>query len=164
MTKEIYLNSLEDIIQDDLFITDNIELLNNEISTNCWSISIDQETVVLLTIQDLELFLNRVKENRLIQLKQSKLNIGLIFYLWFDEQSSQLKFNFINSNHKALPFKAKIELVSTSADIIQDFLNSKHHDGIPWDELKDVNDESIDDYNDKFIVKVYKELIKKLHA
>jgi hypothetical protein len=94
-------------------------------------------------------------------LSKSKFEIGLIFYTWFDAQASQLKFNFINSNHVKLPFRTLINLVQSENEIIQDFLNSKYHNGIPFKELEKVESDE-ENNNNKYVVKAYKEILSKI--
>jgi hypothetical protein len=171
MTKAEYIESFEEIVNDELFLTSDVELLDKEILNNCWSISLSQEIANQLTEEELLILLKRIKANRLEQLNKSDLKIDLIFYTWFDEQASQLRFNLINSNHKKLPFGAGVSFVKFENEIIQDFLNSNYHDGFPLDEFEVIYDGSeddvskIDDFSEvndlEYLVKVYKEVLKK---
>jgi len=165
MTKEEYIISLEEIVRGELFLTNDVELQDKEISNNCWSISASQEIVDQLFLEDLEILFSRVKTNRLKQLNQSELDVGLIFYMWYDEQASQIRFNLINSNHKNLPFGVTVKLVKTQKEIIQDYLKSKYHDGIPLSELEEIKVDSEEDVieNDKNknALNVYRELLIK---
>ncbi|AJR14488.1 hypothetical protein LEP1GSC034_1170 [Leptospira interrogans str. 2003000735] len=36
----------------------------------------------------------------------------MIFYVWFDEQAAQLRFNCISAEHKIPPFNVEIKLVA----------------------------------------------------
>ena len=94
------------------------------------------------------------------------MDINLIYYLWFDEQAGQLRFNFINSNHDKLPFGCKLVFVDSEKEIIDDFLNSNYLDGIPWSEFKVVdktkqeNVAAVEEENlETFTLKVYKQMI-----
>ena len=100
------------------------------------------------------------------QLQQSDVDINLLYYLWFDEQAGQLRFNFINSNHDKLPFRCKLVFVDSEKEIIDDFLNSNYLDGIPWSEFKVVdktkqeNVAAVEEENlETFTLKVYKQMI-----
>ena len=163
MTKNEYLNSLEEIVTDKIFITNNITELKEEIYNNCWHISADSKLTSQLKMEDFQSILKRIKENRLQQLNQSKINIDLIYYSWFDEQACQLRFNLINSNHKQLPFNLNnIQIIDNEVEIIDAFLNSNYHNGIPFEELQDVSTE--DDLEEEIPIipiKVYKEILKK---
>ncbi|NER17539.1 hypothetical protein GWK10_09980 [Spongiivirga citrea] len=81
----------------------------------------------------------------------------MIFYLWFDEQAGQIRFNLINENHSKLPFTSKVEFAENQKIIISDFLESEYLNGIPFSELDEKN-LTIDREN---ITKVYKELLVK---
>ena len=94
------------------------------------------------------------------------MDINLIYYLWFDEQAGQLRFNFINSNHDKLPFGCKLVFVDSEKEIIDDFLNSNYLDGIHWSEFKVVdkakqeNVAAVEEDNlEIFTLKVYKQMI-----
>ncbi|MBX0335379.1 hypothetical protein K3G39_19260 [Pontibacter sp. HSC-14F20] len=106
------------------------------------------------------IFLNRVCENRVEQLGLSTVNADLLFYLWFDEQSGNLHFNFINSNHQKLPFNSEIELVANEASIVEEFLCSTSVDGIEWEELQDLDD-SFEGTMKVHRVNVYKKVLKR---
>jgi hypothetical protein len=160
MNKQEYLKSLEEIVQDSIYITDRTDELKKEIQTNHWSISINSVTAKLVETEDIVSFLERVKQSRAEQLNLSTVDVDLVFYLWFDEQAGNLNFNFINSNHLNLPFALQIENVDKEVVIIEEFLNSKYVGGIEWDELQAM-DESPEVSNRMFKVKVYTEAMKR---
>jgi len=58
--------------------------------------------------RELVKFLEDVKIDRRKQLQYSKTKVGLIYYIWIDEQAGQLRFSFINSNHTTLPFSNRL--------------------------------------------------------
>jgi len=116
--------------------------------------------------KDIRQIIKRIKTNRLEQLSKSTEEVDLIFYMWHDGQASQLRFNLINSNHKQLPFGAKINLVDSEALILNEFLKDDYHDGIPFSELKEIKRNENgefppDEETESFVLNVYKELIKK---
>jgi hypothetical protein len=160
MNKQEYLNSLEDIIHGSIYLTSRTDELEYEIQTNHWSIGIDSVTAKSVEQADLITFLNRVRENRVEQLRLSTVDADLLFYLWFDEQAGNLNFNFINSNHSTLPFNSEIEFVANESSIVNEFLLSNHVDGIEWSELQDLDD-SVEGVNEVLRVKVYKEVLKR---
>jgi len=137
MKKEEYIESLNEIVNDKIYITTEVNNIEEEISINGWGISVNQEMSSQLIIEDIQNVLNKIKENRRRQVESSNLNIGMVFYLWFDEQSSQLKFNLINKNHNQFPFKCQINIVDDSTLIIDSWLRFNYHNGIPIDELSE---------------------------
>lgn len=161
MQREAYLDDLrKDLIPDKLFLTDSTNELNLEISTNHWKISISNELAEEISIEDFLILLDAIKQNRQQQLNSSPLEIDLIYYLWYDDQAGQLRFNFINSNHKALPFACPLEVVDTSREIVSDFLSSGYVAGFSLEELTSELDSS-DDEIPPFILKVYSEKLMK---
>jgi hypothetical protein len=145
-------------------VTDNTQLLQEEIAANCWLISADGDVVDQIKVDDFELFLKKVRKNRLAQLNASDVDVDLIYYSWFDLLACQLRFNLINSTHERLPFLAPVQLVETESEIIQSFLESNYHDGIPFSELKHISPEEAFpeiEEEEEHIVYVYQEIIRK---
>ncbi|QNR25181.1 hypothetical protein [Croceimicrobium hydrocarbonivorans] len=160
MTKAEFLADLEEIIDDEAFLTEKLDALDLEIRNNLWGIGIDFETARQIQWEDLAVFLKKVIAARSQQVQQSDKNMNLLFYLWFDEQAAKLCFNFINANHPQLPFKAQVLYTDDMSSILSDFLQSPYLDGIPWSDLKDQNEEQPSEEK-LFQLKVYQELILK---
>lgn len=161
MTKEEFFENINEIISDKIYLTDSLDKLNEEIETNKWSIGIDFKTAKVIGNEDLKKFLGKVIQNRIEQINKSKLNINLIFYLWFDTQAGNLNLNFINTKHEKLPFGAELEFTDSMDTIINDFLNSRYLEGIPFDELENVSDDAIAKEKNDYKLKVYQEEIVK---
>jgi len=166
MTKEEYIQSLDEIVKDEIFITSETDLLEKEISENFWTISVKQEIANQLNVEELLNVIARIKSNRREQLSKSSIEIDLIFYMWHDDQASQLRFNFINSNHLSLPFGTKVKLIKSESQILSEFLKDNHHDGIGYNELKEIEKNENGEFplEEKFQtsgLNVYKELIKQ---
>lgn len=124
---------LEPMISDKLYIGADRASLAEEIKQNIWLISVSEGERSATSIDDLEKFISAVVENRLMQVKAAHKDHGMIPYLWFDAQASQLRFCVISDIHDALPFKAKINSMSNPRLIIEAFLSSKPE--ISWDEF-----------------------------
>lgn len=133
-SNEIYFKNLAEIIADELYIGSSTLDLQQEIRTNMWCISASNEQISHLTTQDFATFFDKVIENRLSQIRAANLQ-GMIFYTWFDEQASQIRFCLISNFHDDLPFGNPIKLVKSPDIIFEQFINSPYHDGIPFDEL-----------------------------
>lgn len=123
--KKDFFQSLEEIVTDPMFITNQTDLLKKEIESNQWGISLPAEIAPLCTNQEIEIFVERVIRNRIEQLEGAPQTDALIFYAWNDPQSFQLRFNIINSNHPKLPFKQEVKFVSLR-EITEDFLRGQH--------------------------------------
>ena len=160
MTKEEFLKYIEDIIDDKIFIGSSADDLEQEIRNNMWCISISQDTSQQLSIKDLNNFLNKVIENRKQQIRQQETIWGMRFYLWFDSQAGQLRFNLISLCHNELPFKSKLRFVESLNEIIEDFLNYKYHDGIPA--VFAENSDNVDNEYYEDALKVYEVILTKI--
>ncbi|WP_204263115.1 hypothetical protein [Spongiivirga citrea] len=147
----------KEVIRDRIFITTATDQLETEIESNCWSLSLSKEQAGFVSTHEFAALLDLIKQNRTEQLNNSDYDVNLIFYLWFDEQAGQIRFNLINENHSKLPFTSKVEFAENQKIIISDFLESEYLNGIPFSELDEKN-LTIDREN---ITKVYKELLVK---
>src|SRR5688572_14338015 len=99
---------LQEIVHDKLFIGITKDDLYLELRTNTWLISFSADERIRLKPDVLEDFFNAVIANRRQQILEANISHGMIFYLWHDEQASQLRFSVISDFHEHLPFKAKI--------------------------------------------------------
>ena len=132
MTREEFLHDIEEIISDTLFIGESEE---EEISNNMWQISISHELANSLKIEDFSTFFKRVILNRKMQVQTLKPTIGMLFYLWFDEQASQIRFSIISNRETGLPFSCEIIPTNNYEVIIKDFLEHPYHNGIPTENM-----------------------------
>ncbi|MDP4264163.1 MAG: hypothetical protein Q8941_16665 [Bacteroidota bacterium] len=162
-TRQSYLDQLSEFETTPLFLTNRTDSIESEIHNNSVFIGLTKEIAKQVSINDFTDFLAKVKLNRRDQLFKSYLNIDLIYYLWFDEMAGQLRLNFINSNHVSLPFKCNLIFVDTEQQIIDAFLNSSYLEGIPFDELTDVenSDEETHDNASPHNLKIYRETIAR---
>jgi len=136
-----FFDSLAAIIGDPMYIGRSSADLDQELRTNTWSISCSLEQAQQLTLNDFLQFFEQVIENRRQQLQAAQSVYGMLFYLWYDEQAIQLRFGLISDFDGYLPFSASVNRVPSMVSIIEEFLLSHHHDGIPWQELE------IDDFD-----------------
>lgn len=153
MTKKKFFEYYYRHLKEPVYLTDSIDDLRKEIDYNCWYITIPEELKSEITLNDISEFIGLIKEEYTKQLKVSGLNINLWFYLWIDEQAGQLRFNFINSNHKELPFRCKIIRTNNMEFIIRKYLD--------FSDLTDVEKKFLHtEYeSSKFILNVYSEII-----
>jgi len=164
MNKQEYFDDLKEILTDEIYMGDSITELNNEISNNLWLISMPQELCSVTDKKDFLDFFEAVIENRKEQVANPDKNHGMIFYLWFDSQACQLRFNLISDFHKKLPFGCKLEIIDNFDEIIDEFFNNKYHDGLPLGNCVDTTEENdnkkeIDE--SEYILKVYRLDIRK---
>jgi hypothetical protein len=138
MDKIEFFQDLEEIVVDPLVIGDSEEDLDKEIANNTWSISISNELATELSVKDFMGFFEKVISNRREQIKSSNNQIGMLFYVWFDGQAGQIRFNLITDFDSNLPFGCKIKIIDNLEPIIEEFLRFPYNDGIP---VEDVTDE-----------------------
>jgi hypothetical protein len=124
MTKEAYWAELQEIVTDPLYLADSDHDLPREIRENRWSLSLSQSLAVVFHPTEIKVFLQQVKQNRREQLHQRDLALELYYYLWYDEQAGQLRFNFITTRTVTLPFSALLEASETEEEIIVAFLQA----------------------------------------
>jgi hypothetical protein len=169
VTKTAYFNDLSVQIAEPIYLTDRTDEVNEEIKCNCWALSAPSDVVSQTTTIDFLEFIQKVKDSYKDQLDKSPLDINLVFYLWFDAMAGQLRFNFINSNHDQLPFGCKLKFTDSPEEIIMQFLNLTHQEGIPWNEFHPVEtpeqiaeaDRLDKELKDNYLLTIYQEIIKK---
>lgn len=148
MNKEEFLKELNEIIEDKMFIGNDIDDLEKEILQNTWSIfSMSQQLASEFTVGEIKNFFCNVITNRAKQMTKADCNHGMLFYVWFDWQSGRLRFNFISDIHTKLPFKCEIETVENIDSIINEFLKYPYHDGIPFEEVTDEDEATVENTN-----------------
>ena len=167
--KTDFFNDLSNQISEPLYLTDKTDEINEEINCNNWILSAPSDIISQTTTTDFLEFIQKVKDNYKNQLDKSQFDIDLIFYMWFDEMAGQLRFNFINSNHGKLPFGCKLKHTDRPEEIVDKYLKSQYHDGIPWNELETIEspeqlaeaDRRKKELHENFVLTVYQEKIKK---
>jgi hypothetical protein len=155
-SKHRYFEEFKDLESSEIFITSGISDLKQEIESNCIYLPYPETLSDIADPNEFLEFLNRIKDNRRLQLIQSGKSIELIYYSWFDAQAGQFRFTFINSDHENLPFGCSIVFVAEEMEIIEKFLSFFRKVDIPWSELEDVNEDAIlTKEADEFFLSVY---------
>lgn len=144
MDKNEFFQDLEEIVVDPLFIGNSKEDIDQEISNNTWSISVSNEMNIKLSVKDFKDFFREVISNRSKQIKMS--NKGMLFYVWFDWQAAQLRFNLISDYDSKLPFSCEIETIDNLEPVIEEFLSFPYHDGFPVEDICE-EDEGVEENN-----------------
>lgn len=139
-----------------LAITVDKRFNNNEIRKNMWILSLDLAVIDKISIQDFINFVSKFLAKKRQEITQKDITSPVVFYMWFDAMAAQLRFNIISNVDRkiSLPFGCTVEVVDSPEPIIEDFLTSHYHDGIPWGELEEVDDDSDED-EQPFVLKVY---------
>lgn len=141
MSKKEFVEELNEIIEDPIFIGNSIEELFNETRENTWSVSMGQELANEFTIEEMVSFFTQVQTNRKEQIVQNS-DHPMIFYAWFDWQAASLKFSLISEFHEKLPFGSPYKTIASIEPIIAEFLQFPFHDGFPVTEIhNEISDE-----------------------
>src|SRR5579871_5279412 len=118
------IDQLQDII-DDLLCLSGVQ--SEEIYHNMWCIVLEDDLIKNIEIEQLYSFVNKLIKNREQQLQQNNLHKNVVFYMWFDQQAMQLRFNVITGDIGSLPFGCKIRLLNVVDLILSDFINTSRN-------------------------------------
>lgn len=147
---------LLEVIESPIVITKNKSI---EIETDCnmWTINVTEELADKLSITDLENFIAELLKKRSSQLVALGINQAIKFYLWFDAQALQLRFNLISSINKPLPFGCNLVYLETYIPILQDFIATTKKVMLQQEQFEYINPEGNDDDDDdeNFTLSVY---------
>ena len=123
---------LEEITGDEITICDDPQV---EARDNQWTFSISSEQVLEVAIEDFTRFINDVLHVKRLEVERRQLP-SLIFYSWFDQISGRLCFSFTSRTDPAkLDFKCIVNHRAKLSNVLEQFLTSKHLDGIPLEEF-----------------------------
>ncbi|MCX5923081.1 MAG: hypothetical protein NTU89_00790 [Candidatus Dependentiae bacterium] len=126
-------DELQDLLEDPIFLSGNTFSTKEEISNNIWSITFDQDFVKTIQVKDLEKFISQLLSNRSEQINNKFNAIPATFYLWYDAQSVQLKFNILSGKNIKLPFGCKLNILNSPMPIFQKFLDEAQAEINPLD-------------------------------
>lgn len=153
------LSDLEEVISTSVYITGKESYLNEETEYNMWAITFSEDLTKKINVKKLENFVTELIQERHNQLM--KTNSKAIFYLWFDKQALQLRFNLISSNNKFLPFGCNLNILESPKTILEDFIKTMKNFNITDDviEFFDANKEIDMDEAEEITLDVYIEVI-----
>jgi hypothetical protein len=124
--------TLQELINVDIKITGDLDKQQEELYYNTWGMSFDRDFIKTLTIQDINNFVIELIKNRSEQVLD--INKGpATFYLWYDEQSVCLCFDILSGANITLPFRCRVNIVSTPLSIIHAFLKDAQAEIHPLD-------------------------------
>ena len=154
----LIINNIEnfnEIIESPIFIGCNKELLEREISTNMWAISLDDQVIKHISIDTLSQFIDNFVDKKQQQLTDMNISCSVIFYLWFDEMAAQLRFNIISYYNGKLPFGCDLNIIDSSQPILKAFLQSQQNPEISWNELQEIADDYDETEEIAFVLDVF---------
>jgi len=158
----VELGQFKLIINGQLYLSGD---LSEEIYHNMWCISMEENFIESVNIQQLEHFVRSVIGNRAQQLKDINYDKNAVFYMWFDQQALQLRFNIITGDVKSLPFSCKVSLINSYQPILNNFINTIREVAECGDQVEflDMQDENWDEdeNEEEYVLDVFaKELSK----
>jgi hypothetical protein len=138
------LDQCMSIIDDLLYLSGN---QSEEIYHNMWCIALQGDLVKSVKFEHLQSFVSRLIENRKQQLKYIDFHKNVVFYMWFDEQALQLRFNILTGDKKKLPFGCRVQLVDSYDSILNSFISGIRNVAQYEEEIQffDKNDSGWDD-------------------
>jgi len=117
---------------------------------------IDNNLLESLSLKRFEIFIAVLIDEEKQQIAEMYKSSLATFYMWFDEQASQLRFNIVSGHVTRLPFGCIVEVVNSVEPIWQELKKSYSNQGISWSELEFVEDDEDDMEADKeYTLKVY---------
>lgn len=152
------LTDLEIIINDEITLFGNTTSIKEEIYHNMWRITFDNDFIKTITKKDLFIFLEKLLEERSLQILEKYPNLKATFYIWYDELAGQLRFNILSGDNVRPPFGCTLNILKSPMPILQKFLDDmqSEHPPLGWENLKIINpgdpgwdEDDNDDNNDK---------------
>jgi hypothetical protein len=153
---------LQKVIEAPIYISGQEFLLDEEIDINMWAMAFNSDLVQRITTEVLILFLSELLQKRRCQIVQIS-NIKVLFYMWFDKQALQLRFNLISgANGSSLPFGCKINILDSPNSIFESFIAVARHVAVEGDDIEFIDhDDDMSDENEfeGYVLDVYVKVI-----
>lgn len=151
------------IFHDEIKLFGNTNSIQEEIYNNMWIIDIGNKFAKKITLQDLTNFLTNLVQNRSQQIQEKYPDLKATFYIWYDPQSVQLRFNIISGEKIRPPFGCSINILKSPLPILKTFLDNIQKDPHPlsWENITILNpgdpgfDDDDDDDDNDWIQDVY---------
>lgn len=160
----IVINTLADlqyVLQGSICITGDESCMQEEIYHNMCALTFSEDLILTIQIEDLQTFLADLLIQRNAQVCAQNPTTPATFYLWFDEQTLQLRFNLLSGADRALPFGCTVNQMDTPEPILQNFITTTRRVMVEGDVIEyfEPGDEGFDDDADedpkKYVLDVY---------
>ena len=129
---------------------------SEEIYHNMWCIALEGELIESIIFRQLRYFADKLIENREQQLKDSNIHRNAVFYMWFDQQALQLRFNVITND--ILPFECKVHQVPGYEVVLETFINTVReisHHGDPVEFFDNGDWEEENEHKEEYVLNVF---------
>ena len=117
-----HFSHLQEVLDADILITGNPQRQQEELAYNTWEISFDSNFIHQVTLQDLQQFMKTLVLTRTKQLQRKNLRVPVTFYVWFEEMSLQLCFDFLSGKNIKLPFGRELKILPGLDEVLTKFL------------------------------------------
>lgn len=146
----------------DSFIADKFEY------PDMWCLSFTPEFFKELGYDKLVSFFKILIETRETQLRATDFKKTLTFYLWFDEQALQLRFNIISGEGASLPFGCTVNKVGSIEPILNKFFSIindviEGKDFFEVCDVQDIEDAADDESPENYVLDVYVQTLYPQH-
>jgi hypothetical protein len=136
---------LEKLLYAKITLIDRDILTQKEIYQNFHGFDCSEIFIKDLTLNYLQTFVKKLVENRKQQVTALHHEPGAVFYLWYDEQTLQIRFNVLSGKNRPLPFAShKTECLNSPDTILHRYLDDALTNAFEL-ELLDTSDQYIDD-------------------
>ncbi|HEV2601925.1 MAG TPA: hypothetical protein VGT41_06570 [Candidatus Babeliales bacterium] len=115
-------DDFQEIFDANILITGNPARQKEEICENMWKVGFDKKLIKKLTMQDLQQFIEKLVQVRIEQLKRQMNYTPVTFYVWIDEMSQHLCFDFLSGKDIVLPPEGRFNILSSVDQILASFL------------------------------------------
>lgn len=136
---------LQNLLEIEIFLIDKKELSQKEICTNVYGFDCTELFLKNVTVEYLQKFVKNLVNNRRQQVEALHHQPGAIFYLWYDEQALQIRYNILSGKNRPLPFAcSKIEILDSPDTILQRYLDDARANVIELEKLEEEDDDDTD--------------------
>lgn len=119
-----------------LFLSDKDDDMGAELYMNSKRIELSMQLAKEISEDELLDFLKRVKVDRQSQLSRFEEGVQLLYYSWLDHEAATFRFSFVNAVYDENPFDCEVVFVKNEKEMVERFLRSDYHDGIPIHKLE----------------------------
>ena len=112
----------DDLYKEDVELFNKFENYEDKINKNVVCIGFDDNFIVKIDEENFNNFIDGIINCKKQQWE--KYSLPATFYLWFDEQSLQIRFNILPGINIDLPFGCKIKKVNSHENMVIDALIS----------------------------------------
>ncbi len=135
--KQNWTSWIDEVASDKLTV-DPTDMVT-EGQSNLWSFTLPSDDASARDHKIIERFIEQVIDARCSVLRERGAPSGSMrFYCWHDEMAAQLRFSLVSACHEKLPFGCIVDPVPELVRIVESFVSSPNHAGIPFSELDEV--------------------------